>query len=145
MSLSVQEWIAVIGVTLSILTTIIVPLVKKYKKTQVQKNNKKIQNQEILNEIPGLVTAVNTLKEQLDSFYQDYSEFSTQNLKYMINDAYFSYKDVHEIPDDILTNACECCEIYVIKRHKNHEIRPRCNKLWDEQERRALLREVHHE
>lgn len=144
MSLSVQEWIAVIGVTLSILTTIIVPLVKKYKKTQVQKNNKKIQNQEILNEIPGLVTAVNTLKEQLDSFYQDYSEFSTQNLKYMINDAYFCYQDITDIPDDILTNACECCEIYVNKRKKNHEIRPRCEKLWSELERRAVEKGGHH-
>lgn len=144
MSLSVQEWIAVVGVILSILTTIIVPLVKKYKKTQVQKNNKKIQDQKCLNEIPSLVTAVNTLKEQLDSFYQDYSEFSTQNLKYMINDAYFCYQDIADIPDDILTNACECCEIYVNKRHKNHEIRPRCEKLWNELERRAVEKGGHH-
>ena len=62
----------------------------------------------------------------------------------MINDAYFGYTNIHEIPDDILTNACECCEIYVNKRHHNHEIKPRCKLMWEEQERRAVNREVRH-
>lgn len=66
------------------------------------------------------------LNEKFDVFLEDYDNFTTQNFKYMINDAYFGYTNIHEIPDDVLTNACECCEIYVNKKHKNHEIRPRC-------------------
>jgi hypothetical protein len=67
--------------------------------------------------------------DDLQKFFQDYDEFSTQNLKYMINDAYFCYDSIEDIPDDILLNACECCDIYVYKRNKNHEIRPRCERL----------------
>jgi hypothetical protein len=43
-----------------------------------------------------------------------------------------------------LLNACECCDIYVYKRNKNHEIRPRCERLWAELENRAVNREGHH-
>jgi hypothetical protein len=62
----------------------------------------------------------------LARFLIDYDDFTTQNLKYMINDAFFSYHSIKEIPEEILINACECCEIYVNKKQKNHEIRPKC-------------------
>lgn len=150
--LNAGEWTGIIGAAATVLTVFIIPIVKLIKKRIIEAQQEKIERQQqqatlifVVEQLEEIKDNNNALDQKIDNFLTDYDEFTTQNLKYMINDAYFSYKDVHEIPDDILTNACECCEIYVIKRHKNHEIRPRCNKLWDEQERRALLREVHHE
>jgi hypothetical protein len=79
----------------------------------VDDNNKKIEE----------------FNSKFNEFLEDYDDFTTQNLKYMINDAFFGYENVHEIPLDVLTNACECCNIYVYKKQKNHEIRPRCELL----------------
>lgn len=158
LSLTTGEITGIIGAAATVLTVFIVPILKMVRKRIVEKQKEAQDRQQEKIERQQQQTALTLLIEQLtdmkkdnadlhtkiDNFLTDYDEFTTQNLKYMINDAYFSYNDIHEIPDDILTNACECCEIYVNKRHKNHEIRPRCTKLWEEQERRALLREVHH-
>lgn len=159
LSLTTGEITGIIGAAATVLTVFIIPIVKSIKKRiirmqqeRVEKEQEKVERQQQQATLTFVVEQLKEIKDdnialdqKIDSFLQDYGEFTTQNLKYMINDAFFGYSDIHEIPDDVLTNACECCEIYVNKRHKNHEIRPRCALLWDEQERRAVSREVHHE
>lgn len=152
LTLTWGEIASIVGAAATITTVFLVPTIKWLKKKKIEKdeaNRKQVERDtkldtlcEVVGEMHQKVTANgNTLQE----YIADYDEFTTQNLKYMINDAYFGYNDIHEIPDDVLTNACECCDIYVNKKHKNHEIRPRCKLLWDEQERRAVTREEHHE
>lgn len=151
MTATIAEWIGIIGGVLAILTSVSIPIFKWYKKKKnqytkniniIQSNNEKIDS--LSSSIDKILEHDTMLDTKLQNFINDYEEFSTQNLKYIINDAYFSFKSISELPDDILINACECCEIYVNKRHRNHEIRPRCDILWQELERRAIEREGQH-
>lgn len=148
---TISEWIGLIGVMLSILTVIIIPSLKTWKKAKDKKIQQENKIGEIDNKVQNIESKLSSLSEagseilnKFNNFLVDYDEFSTQNLKYMINDAYFCYESIEDIPDDILLNACECCEIYVNKRNKNHEIRPRCEILWRELENRSTNREEHH-
>ncbi len=155
LSLSATEITAIIGALATVFTVFIIPTIrwyKKIKKTKKENIKKQEDRDKMLTSLYDKVVNVEEkikdqtkLKEAFDNYLQDYDEFTTQNIKYMINDAFFGYSNIHEIPDDVLTNACECCEIYVNKKKKNHEIRPRCMMLWEEQERRATNREVHNE
>jgi hypothetical protein len=151
LDITIGEITGIVGAAATALTVFIIPLRKYIKKKQSEKQNAKtveVGQTESIKILAEKVGAINVKQEglikKIDSFLTDYEEFTTQNLKYMINDAFFGYSNIHEIPDDILTNACECCEIYVNKRHHNHEIKPRCKLMWDEQERRAIDRRVHH-
>lgn len=146
------EIASIVGVIATVTTVFLVPFSKWYskkkketiaEKEQVKKDRK--QQQAMYEEINNLNKEVKKNGSTLNSFLTDYDEFTTQNLKYMINDAFFGYPTIHEIPDDILINACECCDIYVNKKNKNHEIRPKCLLLWEERERRAVYKEVDHE
>lgn len=159
LALTTSEAIALVGLILSLLTVVLIPTIKwmrkkivKYKKDmqQIQDNKKSAENntamiQKIDEKLEIMIENQINLEETLADYLEDYGEFTIQNLKYMINDAFFGYNNIHDIPDDVLLNACECCEIYVNKRHHNHEIKPRCKMLWDELERRSVHREVTHE
>lgn len=152
LALTAGEITGIIGACATVFTVLIVPTskaIKKYiKKKKDEKDKQEARNKKLDLVYEKVVTMDENqanLNNQFNNFLIDYDEFTTQNLKYMINDAFFGYENVHEIPSDVLTNACECCEIYVNKKHKNHEIRPRCELLWREQERRATEREVTHE
>lgn len=123
---------------------VVIPIYNKIIK--IQKQNKKDRKtlddlpqtlQEVNNSITQVNKEVGEIKQVVTSHKKDYNEFEIQNLKFMINDAFFTYGRLEDIPNDVLTNACECCDIYVIDRGKNHEIRPRCTHLWKELERRA--------
>ena len=149
---SVGEISGVVGIAATLTTAFLVPFVKWWKKRKKEQDDKNAKQAARDAKLDTLCEVVGVIKHQVDkncdiltNYINDYDEFTTQNLKYMINDAYFGYDDIHDIPDDVLTNACECCEIYVNKKHKNHEIKPRCRLLWEEQERRAISREVRHE
>jgi hypothetical protein len=149
--MTVGEITGIIGACATVVTVFLVPIaraIKSHQKEKAKEKEKQRKRDEKLDAIYNKMSTIDTnqqelnnIKTQFDSFLVDYDEFTTQNLKYMINDAFFGYENIHEIPNDVLTNACECCEIYVNKRHKNHEIRPRCELLWREQERRSVERE----
>lgn len=153
--MTVGEITGIIGACATVVTVFLVPIaraIKSHQKEKAKEKEKQRKRDEKLDAIYNKMSTIdsnqqelNNIKTQFDNFLVDYDEFTTQNLKYMINDAFFGYENIHEIPNDVLTNACECCEIYVNKRHKNHEIRPRCELLWREQERRSVEREVSHE
>lgn len=152
LTLSAGEITGLIGAITTIFTVFIVPIyrnIKKKKKMREEELERQKQRDIKIDALYDKVSSIDTklesnsqqdqqIKETLDSFKADYESFSTQNLKFMINDAYLSYASVHDIPEEILINACECCEIYVNKRHLNHEIHPRCEILWKERERRAI-------
>lgn len=152
LALSAGEITGLIGAVTTIFTVFIVPIyknIKKKKKMREEELERQKQRDIKIDALYDKVSDIDTklqnnsqqdqqIKETLDSFKADYESFSTQNLKFMINDAYLSYASVHDIPEEILINACECCEIYVNKRHLNHEIHPRCEILWKERERRAI-------
>lgn len=146
------EIASIVGVIATVTTVFLVPFSKWYAKKKKKKEEdaeqlKKDRQQQkaMYEEISVLSKEVKKNGNTLNNFLSDYDDFTTQNLKYMINDAFFSYPTIHEIPDEILINACECCDIYVNKKNKNHEIRPKCLLLWEERERRAVHREVNHE
>lgn len=153
--MTVGEITGIIGACATVVTVFLVPIaraIKSHQKEKAKEKEKQRKRDEKLDAIYDKISTIdsnqqelNNIKTQFDTFLVDYDEFTTQNLKYMINDAFFGYENIHEIPNDVLTNACECCEIYVNKRHKNHEIRPRCELLWREQERRSVEREGSHE
>lgn len=148
LTLATGEIVGIIGAFATVFTVFIVPFWKWYKKQK----QKRIDDAEQLHEdrerqqkmyeiVKELKTTVNENGKSLNEFRSDYDDFTIQNLKYMINDAFFSYHSVHEIPQEILVNACECCDIYVYKKNRNHEIKPRCKLLWEELERRSVISE----
>ena len=164
--LSVGEITAIIGAAATVMTTFLVPIRKAIKKKQKQKEDERREKEEDREKINSIAESINEIKqsslnntrliaetrqsqieqgEKIDQLMDEQEHFFVQNLKYMINDAYFGYPNIHEIPDDILKNACECCEIYVNQKRRNHEIKPRCELFWREVERRAIHREVHDE
>ena len=133
--MTVGEITGIIGACATVVTVFLVPIaraIKSHQKEKAKEKEKQRKRDEKLDAIYDKMSTIdsnqqelNNIKAQFDHFLVDYDEFTTQNLKYMINDAFFGYENIHEIPIDVLTNACECCEIYVNKRHKNHEIRHR--------------------
>ena len=159
LALNATEAIALGGLLLSILSVVCIPIFKwikkkinKIKEDREERKQDRLLLQKLVATVSTIGTSLETLssnnldlQESFDEFLDDYGEFTIQNYKYMINDAFFGYDNIHEIPDEVLINACECCDIYVNKKHRNHEIKPRCKLLWDELERRSVYREVTHE
>lgn len=148
LTITVAEISGIIGMVATVTTVFLVPFLKWHKKRKKQKEDERLERKETLRLLKELKNKVLIIDKgvadnsaTLEKFLLDYDDFTTQNLKFMINDAFFTYNTVFEIPDEVLINACECCEIYVNKKHKNHEIKPRCKLLWDELERRAVHRE----
>ena len=143
LALNATEAIALGGLLLSILSVVCIPIFKwikkKINKIKEDREERK-QDRLLLQKLVATVSTIGTnletlssnnldLQESFDEFLDDYGEFTIQNYKYMINDAFFGYDNIHEIPDEVLINACECCDIYVNKKHRNHEIKPRCKLL----------------
>ena len=124
--MNIEAVIGIIGAAATVMTVFIVPFSKWIKKRRNEKNKEK---QQALEREQQIVHSLQEIKNNLSSFRADYDDFTTQNLKYMINDAFFGYDSIHEIPDDILINACECCDIYINKKKRNHEMKPRCEMI----------------
>lgn len=148
LAISTAELSGILGIVATVITVFLVPSVKWIKKKRKQIENDRAERKETVRLLKNLKEQVDQIDScvknnstTLSEFVKDYDDFTTQNLKFMINDAFFTYHSVCEIPDEVLINACECCDIYVNKKHKNHEIKPRCRMLWEELERRAVARE----
>lgn len=149
LTLSSQEWIALLGVFCTVLTVVVIPIFKALKKKRdtyvnslrtLASTTKGLENvckkidvidsdlKEIRKDVSELTDSVQDMKEKNETF-------ETQQLKYMINDAFYSFNNIEEIPDEVLINASQCCDIYVGKG-LNHETGARCRLIYEELERR---------
>lgn len=148
LAVNMAELSGILGIVATVTTVFLVPFIKWAKKRHKQIINDREERKETVRLLKKLKDQVGQIDDcvknnssTLKNFIADYDDFTTQNLKFMINDAFFTYHSVCEIPDEVLINACECCDIYVHKKQKNHEIKPRCRMLWEELERRSVERE----
>lgn len=142
---------AIVAAVCAILTTILIPL-----SVRLVKNRKKTQKRnEFIDELPSILSdikeGISDIKEDqnvikynqqiqeknMKSLENRYDQLETQQLKYIINDAFFSCGGhVENIPYEVLVNAAECAEIYLAKG-LNHETGARCHLIFQELQRRA--------
>lgn len=142
---------AIVAAVCAILTTILIPL-----SVRLVKNRKKTQKRnEFIDELPSILSEIkegisdikedqNVIKynqqiqeKNMKSLENRYNQLETQQLKYIINDAFFSCGGhVENIPYEVLVNAAECAEIYLAKG-LNHETGARCHLIFQELQRRA--------
>ena len=141
---------AIIGLSLTALSTIFIPILKKRYNKKKKKEEKEKKNETIINSIPECLKALQeenkTIKDMINDIkkHQQYTQneleqYQIQTLKYMINDAFFGFNNIHEIPYETLIIAAEGCDIYVGKGY-NHEVGARCQLIYQEIERRQRLR-----
>lgn len=142
---------AVVATICAIITTILVPIGAHFIKQQ-RKNKKRnecidaLPNDlaEIKSGISDIKTDQNVIKfnqqmaeQRMTRLEKRYDALETQQLKYIINDAFFSYgDDLEKMPYEVLVNAAECADIYLSKG-LNHETGARCHLIYAELERRA--------
>ena len=146
---SVQTIIAIITGSLSILgvlSGVYLKYSKKRKNQQDKKSKDRKKFEDVCGKIDQLVNKVEELNESQKELKQQYAEFEnkfdhleTQELRYMINDSFLGYGTIHEVPDDQLLNAADCCEIY-LNKGLNHATGARCKLIAEEVDRRARAR-----
>ncbi len=149
---AVTEIQAIVGTICAIITTILVPVSAKLIK-QHNKNKKRIETLDgVPNALKDIQDGISDIKEDqnvikynqqlqeknMKSLEKRYDQLETQQLKYIINDAFFSCGGhVENIPYEVLVNAAECAEIYLAKG-LNHETGARCHLIFEELRRRAI-------
>ena len=152
-SLTVGEWTAIVGMIITALCSIIIPLAKFFNKKKQQYEQtiqkvKKIEQQvdQMISKIDNMATICDTLNDmqsQISATYQalniQIDRFEVQQLKHIINDAFLGYDDITHIPDEVLIGASQSCDIYVGKG-LNHETGARCKLIYEELERRQRVR-----
>lgn len=158
LSLTGQEWIALLGVICTLLSVVVIPVFKvlKKKRDQYMGSLKKVQAmseqanetsqtlKDIKNDIKDIQKDMKDINNKVEEMQEKTSAFETQQLKYMINDAFYSFNGIEEIPDEVLINASQCCDIYVGKG-LNHETGARCKLIYAELERRQKKLAEHKE
>lgn len=153
LAISEQLVIAVLSAATAVLTSVLVPSYKAYKK----KKKEYEQRAKTLEQIPQALSNIdkrlstveegideindkqNLLTQQQEESAEKFDSFETQQLKYIINDAFFGYSSVEEIPDEVLISASQCCDIYLGKG-LNHETGARCKIIYAELERRQKIK-----
>lgn len=142
---------AIVAAICAIITTILVPVavrvIKKHKK-----NKQRIETIDTMPEtLKNIQEGISDIKEdqnvikynqqltdkRISKLEKRYDALETQQLKYIINDAFFSCNGhVEDMPYEVLINAAECADIYLSKG-LNHETGARCKLIYAELERRA--------
>lgn len=154
LGLSVDNWISIISIVLSI---IIIPLISRInikinegkardaklaalpeKIEKIEKSNKETK-EAIEKSNKETKEAIARLEERQTASESEIEMYNIQNLKYMINDAFFGYANIQEIPYETLIIAADGCDIYTSKGY-NHEIGARCKIIYKEIERRQKMR-----
>lgn len=148
-TISVEALTALISSICAIFTAILIPLWRAYRKEK-----KKVEQRiSVIDSVPdalkSIETKLNSVREDISKIDDQqlalgdgqeileakFDQFETQQLKHIINDAFFGYKDITEIPDEVLVNASQCCDIYLGKG-LNHETGARCELIYEELKRR---------
>lgn len=141
---------AIIGLALTGATSILIPIIKKLRVKHKKKVQKQNENNQILSSIPGALEKLSQenkeIKENLrevtgeqEVLKGELERYHIQTLKYMINDVFFGYNNIHEIPYETLLVAAEGCDIYISKGY-NHVTRSRCDLIYEEIDRRQRNR-----
>lgn len=142
---------AIVGTIIAIITSILIPIIA----CLLKQRRKTAKRNEIIDSVPealkDIQTGISDIKEDqnvikfnqqmqeknMKSLEKRYDQLETQQLKYIINDAFFSCGGhVENIPYEVLVNAAECAEIYLAKG-LNHETGARCHLIFEELRRRA--------
>ena len=142
---------AIVGTIIAIITSILIPIIARL----LKQRRKTAKRNEIIDSVPealkDIQTGISDIKEDqnvikfnqqmqeknMKSLEKRYDQLETQQLKYIINDAFFSCGGhVENIPYEVLVNAAECAEIYLAKG-LNHETGARCHLIFEELRRRA--------
>lgn len=142
---------AIVGTIIAIITSILIPIIARL----LKQRRKTAKRNEIIDSVPealkDIQTGISDIKEDqnvikfnqqmqeknMKSLEKRYDQLETQQLKYIINDAFFSCGGhVENIPYEVLVNAAECAEIYLAKG-LNHETGARCHLIFQELQRRA--------
>lgn len=144
--MTVTEIVGIVSTGILFITSIVLPIfvyLKAKKKAREQRDTVVDELPKTINEIHVAIkdvkSEVKEIKKKQDLMDQHLDTFETQNLKYMINDAYFGYDCVEDIPYEILLSAAQNCDLYIGKK-LNHEIGARCNIIYHELERRQSER-----
>lgn len=143
---SVQSLVAIIGGVLGILgaiSGIYLRYSKKLQDKQATKNKEKQKLNDVFSKVDRMAAQIDDitnsqkeLREQYAAFEKKFDHLETQELRYMINDSFLGYDTIHEVPDEQLLNAADCCEIY-LNKGLNHATGARCKLIAEEIDRRA--------
>lgn len=155
-SLTVEGTIAIISSVVGIIATVS-GLYLKFSKRLQEKRKKKRQREEKIDKIPETMERlerkldenwhlqennrerIEELSETFELFAARFDHLETTQLRYMINDAFLGYNNIHEVSDEQLLNAADCCDIYLSKG-LNHKTGAKCKLIAEEVEKRARLR-----
>ncbi len=158
--LSIQWSLSEISLALGILISII-SLLKPLYKWIKKKADKAQQNSQTLKQLPGQLNQISedisSIKESSQKQNDDIAEvkktvtklqnqindFERQEIVREVNNTFYSFPSLQDIPDDILQDTLESCEIYISNGY-NHNTKPKCELLIEEYNRR-LAKEAKHE
>ena len=114
---------------------------RKTKKQQVIAQQQELPK--VLKSIDERLIAIeskqNSSQEEIKELKEKFDHLETQELRYMINDSFLGYNNIHEVPNEQLLNAADCCEIYLAKG-LNHATGARCKLIAAEIDRREKKR-----
>lgn len=100
---------------------------------EIKDDNKK-QNDEIAN-----------LSSKVDNLDRQLTDFERQEIVREVNNTFYSFEKLENIPDDILKDTLDSCAIYINNGY-NHTTRPKCDLLMQEYNRRlAKAQEANNE
>ena len=88
---------------------------------------------------------ISALSKKIDKVDNRLTDFERQEIVREVNNTFHTFKNLEEIPDDILKDTLDSCSIY-IKNGYNHTTKPKCELLAKEYNRRlAKQQEAKHE
>lgn len=108
---------------------------------QIQKLSRDINNIKENNEKQN--EDINTINTKIDSIVMQITDFERQEIIREVNNTFYSFPSLEDIPDDILQDTLDSCEIY-LRSGYNHNTKPKCELLQEEYNRR-LAKEAKHE
>lgn len=155
---SLSEISLALGIIISVIG-LIKPLCKWLHK-KIERSNQRADTvdglPEVLNKLAEDVEAIkesnisqsgeiSRLSDSIDSLETQLLDFERQEIVREVNNTFYSFNSLKDIPDDILEDTLDSCEIY-IRNGYNHNTRPKCELLAEEYNRRLAERqEAKHE
>lgn len=131
--------ISIILGVITIITGTAIPVYKIAKKKFLKEKERIAIIDAIPQQLLEVTNQLENIENKVDTLYNKYDVLETQELKHIINDAVIGTGALEEVPDELLINASQSCEIYLGKG-LNHETGAKCKLIYEEIERRQRLR-----